>query len=118
MSYLLASTTIKAPNELNETNSTQYAQHRTLDGSIRRDFFGDNKRVWVLRYQNTKKADYDTIKTIYDSYLSTNTAKAWEVTETNYTVSATTVHVDLIERGFSVHGEDYISDFDLILTEV
>lgn len=117
MSYLLASTTIRAPQEFEEQNSTQFAQHRTLDGSIRRDFFGDNKRVWRLAYRNTKKVDYDTINGIYQSYLSTNSAQTWSVTETNYAVSATTVHVDLQERGFSVRGTDYISDFDLILTE-
>lgn len=117
MSYLLSATTIRAPQELTETNSTQYAQQRTLSGTVGRDYFGSNKRVWVLSYQNTKKADYDTIKTIYDSYLSTATAIAWQVTETNYTIAATTVHIDLQERGFSVRGTDYISDFDLILTE-
>lgn len=117
MSYLLSATTIRSPYEITETNSTQVAQNRTLSGAVTRDYFGSNKRVWILNYRNTKKADYDTIKTIYDSYLSTATAKAWQVTETNYTVAATTVHVDLQERSFSVRGEDYISDFDLILTE-
>lgn len=117
MAYVLASTTIRNPMEFTETNSTQVAQQRTLAGSINRDYFGSNKRVWALSYRNVKKADYDTIKTIYDSYLSTATAKAWQVTESNYTIAATTVHIDLQERGFSVRGVDYISDFDLILTE-
>lgn len=118
MSYILSGSNIRAPQEFEELNSTQYAEHRTLDGTVRRDFFGSNKRVWVLSYRNTKKVDYDTIKTIYDSYLSTGTAKTWEVTETNYDVNQTTVHVDLLERGFTVRGTDYISDFDLILKEV
>lgn len=117
MSYILAGSNIKAPQEMSESNSTQVAQNRTLSGAISRDYFGSNKRVWTLNYKNTKKADYDTIKTIYDSYLSTGTAQSWQVTETNYTISATTVHVDLIERAFSVRGEDYISDFTLTLTE-
>lgn len=117
MSYLLSGSTIKNPQEITERNSTQVAQNRVLSGAITRDYFGSNKRVWILSYRNTKKADYDTIKTIYDSYLSTATAKAWQVTETNYTVAATTVHIDLVEREFSVKGSDYISDFDLILTE-
>lgn len=117
MSYILDGTSIRNPHELVETNSTQVAQNRTLSGSITRDYFGSNKRVWKLKYSNTKKADYDTIKTIYDSYLSDNTAKSWQVTETNYTISATTVHIDLVEREFSVRGQDYISDFELTLTE-
>lgn len=117
MSYLLDGSSIRNPYEISERNSTQVAQNRTLSGAITRDYFGSNKRVWILNYRNTKKADYDTIKTIYDSYLSTATAKSWQVTETNYTIAATTVHVDLQERDFTVRGEDYISDFDLILTE-
>lgn len=117
MSYLLDATEIRRPTSLNEENNTQYAQNRTLDGNKNRDYFGSNKRVWSLDFANVKKSDYDTIKTIYDSYLSTGTAKSWSVTETNYTISSTTVHLDLQERGFSVRGTDYLSDFTLVLTE-
>lgn len=117
MAYLLDGSTIRSPMQMTEQNSTQAAQHRVLSGSVTRDYFGSNKRVWELNYRNVLKADYDTIKTIYDSYLSTGTAKSWQVTETNYTVSSTTVHVDLRERDFKVGGENYISNFDLVLTE-
>lgn len=117
MAYLLDGDTLRRPAQVEEENSTQVAQHRTLDGSYRRDYFGSNKRIWVLTYQNTQKTDYDVIKAIYDAYLSTNTAVTWEVTETNYTISQTTVHVDLRMREFSVKGDTYISDFDLVLTE-
>lgn len=117
MAYLLDGTEIRNPSQLHELNNTQMAQHRTLDGGIHRDHFGDNKRVWELVYRNAKKADYDEIKAIFDAYLSDSAAKSWEVTETNYPVSATTVHLDLRERGFTVRGSDYLSDFDLVLTE-
>lgn len=117
MAYLLAGSTIRRPIRLNVSNDTQMAQNRALSGSITRDYFGSNKRIWVLEYENTTKTDFDTINTIYTSYLSTGTAQTWEVTETNYTISQTSVHVDLKERGFRVGGTDYISDFTLILTE-
>lgn len=117
MAYLLDAQTIRNPHSIDESNSTQYAQQRTLDGSIGRDYFGDNKRTWTLAYRNVKKTDYDTIKAIYDSYLANGTTKTWEVTETNYTVSSTSVHIDLVQRNFSISGSSYISDFDLILTE-
>lgn len=117
MSYLLAGGAIRSPYKFDETNSTQYAQNRTLDGTKSRDYFGSNKRVWTLDYQNTNKTDYDTVKAIYDSYLMTGSTKTWQVTETNYPIASTNVHVDLIERGFSIRGEDYLSDFTLILTE-
>lgn len=117
MAYLLSAATIKAPNELQETNSTQMAQQRTLSGAVNRDYFGSNKRRWLLSYRNIKPTDYDTINTIYEAYLSTAVAVTWEVTETNYTVAATSVHVDLQVRSFTVRGDTYLSNFDVILTE-
>lgn len=117
MSYLLDSTSIRSPLTMTEENSSQFSEQRTLDGSINRDYIGDNKRTWILQYTNVKKTDYDTINTIYQSYLSTGTTKTWEITETNYTVSEVNVHVDLVNRSFTVGGEDYLSDFTLILTE-
>lgn len=117
MSYTLSGTAIRAPLTLNEKNLTQYAQQKTLSGSVGRDYFGSNKRVWTLSYENVNATDYATIYAIYQSYLTTGSAKAWVVDETNYTVAATTVHIDLLDRGFKVGGTDYLSDFDLILTE-
>lgn len=117
MPYILNATTLRAPNRIEETNSTQVAQIRTLQGTIGRDYFGSNKRIWKLDYKNVNATDYATIKAIYDSYLSTASAKSWSITEANYAVSATTVHVDLQQRSFSIKGSDYLSDFTLILTE-
>lgn len=118
MAFILDSTEIRAPYAIKESNDTQVAQNRSLSGAITRDYFGSNKRKWVLSYRNTQKAEYDIIKTIYTSYLTLGTGKTWAVTETNYTISSTTVHIDLVERSFNIRGSDYISDFDLILTEV
>ena len=117
MSYILNGTTIKPPNSGGEMNSTQFAQQRVLSGGVGRDYFGSNKRVWRYSYTNSSKADYDTINGLYQTYLSTGTALTWQVTETNYTVSQTNVHVDLLERDFNVTGSDYISDYTLTLTE-
>ena len=117
MPYILAGSTIRAPHEISESNSTQVAQNRTLSGSVTRDYFGSNKRVWMLEYRNVQLADYTTLKAIYDSYLANAVAKTWEITETNYTVAQTNVHLDLREREFRVRGQDYLSDYTLILTE-
>jgi hypothetical protein len=117
MSYTLNGTAIKAPNTMQENNSTQVAQQRTLSGDVGRDYFGSNKRIWTLGYKNCKKSAYDTINTIYQAYLTSGTAVTWVSDETNYAISSTTVHVDLLSRGFSVQGDDYISDFALTLTE-
>lgn len=117
MAYSLNGTTIKAPQTLQEDNSTQVAQQRTLSGAVGRDYFGSNKRIWTLTYENIKQADYTTINGIYATYLSTGTAVAFISTEANYSVSSTNVHIDLQSRGFKVGGSDYISDFTLVLTE-
>lgn len=117
MAYTLNSTSIRPPSSLKESNSTQLAQNRTLSGAVTRDYFGSNKKVWILEYKNLTKTDFDILNTIYQSYLTTGTAKSWAVSETNYTVSSTTVHVDLLQRDFSIPGTDYISNCSLILTE-
>jgi hypothetical protein len=117
MSYLLAATSIRSPNTMSEDNTTQVTQIRTLSGAINRDYFGSNKRIWKLEYKNLQKADYDTLNTIYQAYLLSGTPVAWQITETNYAVAATTVHVDLLSRDFSAKGSGYLSDITLILTE-
>lgn len=117
MAYLLNGATIKAPREMEERNSTQFVQNRTLNGAYNRDYFGSNKRIWVLSYENIKITDYDTINDIYELYLTDNDPKTWQVTETNYTVASVDVHIDLPEREFSVRGSGYISDFNVVLTE-
>ncbi len=117
MSYILDGTTIRSPHRISEGNSTQYAQNRVLDGSIARDYFGSNKRIWKLEYNNTQKAEYDVINAIYQAYLGDNTARSWESTETNYTIPSVNVHIDIQERGFSYSGTDYLSDFTVTLTE-
>ena len=70
--YTLNGTQIKNPQSITETvDNIQYAQQRTLSGSINRDYFGSNKRIWKLTYQNIPKASYDTIKAAYDAYTAT-----------------------------------------------
>lgn len=116
MSYILESVTLRSPSTFEEVNSTMFAQQRTLSGAIGRDYFGDNKRVWRLEYNTVNATDYTAIKNLYNTYLAGSTL-TWEITEPNYTISQTDVHVDLLERGFSVKGTDYLSDFTLTLTE-
>lgn len=117
MAYILDAVTIRAPHEIRESNSTQVAVQRTLDGSINRDYFGSNKRVFELTYENVKPTDYTTIKNIYESYLNTGSTKSFQITESNYSVSSIQVHVDLEERGFTVRGSSYISSFTVVLSE-
>lgn len=102
---------------MQEDNDTQVAQKRNLAGNIRRDYFGSNKRMWTLTYTAVNVSDYNVIRSIYDTYLSTGTAVPFILDETNYNFASTNVHVDLKSRGFKYLGSDYLSDFTLTLTE-
>lgn len=117
MPFILAGATIRNPLSIDESNDTQVAQQRTLSGAISRDYFGSNKRVWKLDFKNVNPIAWTVINNIYQSYLTTGTAQTWQVTEANYTIAQTNVHVDMKDRSFSVRGSSYISDFTLILTE-
>lgn len=117
MSFLLSGSAIKGSQSIEETNSTQVAQQRTLSGNVGRDFFGSNKRIWKLEYKNVNPTAFAVINTIYQNYLTTGTTVTWQVTEANYTVASTLVHVDMAVRSFNVRGSSYVSDFTLILTE-
>lgn len=117
MSFILGGSTIKGPNTFEETNSTLLAEQRVLSGAVGRDYFGSNKRVWRLDYKNVNTTSFTTINNVYQTYLTSGTAQTWHVTETNYTISSTNVHIDLLLRGFNIRGSSYISDFTLVLTE-
>lgn len=117
MAYTLNGTEIRRPNSMDEDNSTQVVQQRTLNGQVSRDYFGRNKRVWRLEFAVVTKADYDIINAIYTAYLSTGDPVEFISTEGSYPVAATDVHVDLLRRSFNRRGDGYLSDFTLILTE-
>lgn len=117
MSFILNGSTIRRPNKLNETNLTQFAEQQTLSGAIGRDYFGNNKRIWTLQYDNLNATDYAALKALYNTYLTNGTGLSWQVTEANYTVAATTVHVDLQNRDFTVPGSSYLSGVSLVLKE-
>jgi hypothetical protein len=120
MSFLLNGSVIRKPNSMNESNSTQVAQNRTLGGNINRDYFGNNKRVFTLSYQNVNYTDWSTVNTLYQTYLTNKTTQNFQITDTNYNGAATAAlacHIDLLTRDFKIPGSTYLTDFVLILTE-
>ena len=117
MSFILGGSTLKGPNTFEEDNSTLMAEQRVLSGAVARDYFGSNKRIWRLTYTNLNVTAFNTINSVYQTYLTSGSTQTWQVTETNYTISSTKVHIDLLQRNFNVRGSSYISDVTLILTE-
>jgi hypothetical protein len=120
MAYVLGGVEIRNPMGVSEKKIERFSQVQTLDGRIHRDYYNSlvgTKHIWTLEYENATAAEYSAIKTIYDTYKNTDTVQTWEVTESNFTVAETNVHIDLIERKFSTPGTDYLASFQLILTE-
>lgn len=114
--YTLNSIQIRRPSGISEGNSTMSVQIKTLDGQVNRDYFGSNKRVWSLSYNNITTTDYNVIKTIYDNFVDTEVPVPWVLNDANYNYSAT-VHIDIEDREFVVRGLTYLTNFNLILTE-
>jgi len=117
MPYYIDDQLIRSPSNLSEDNNIQYAQNRTLDGTVTRDYFGDIKRVWTLNFETVNKDDYFTIRAIYNDYLTNQNAIHFEITEDNYTILQTSVFMDIPTRSFGIKGTDYLSDFTVTLTE-
>lgn len=116
MGYTLNATSIKSPKNMRVDNSTQYAENRTLGGSVGRDYFGSNKQIWVLDYENLNSTDFATIQTLYQLYLSNHSPLAFVISEGVYTATAS-VHVDLLTRSFGIPGSSYLSTTTLTLKE-
>lgn len=115
MSYVIEGLTIRRPNGMTEGNSTQFAQQRPLAGNVARDYFGANKRVWTLNWDNLNVTDYTVLNQVYQDYLVVG-ARSFQITEPNYSISAL-CHIDLPQRAFSIPGSSYISDVTMTLTE-
>lgn len=114
VAYVLGGISIQPPHRFSEANDTLYAENRVLEGDINRDFFGENKRVWDLEYENLNPEDSAIIKALYYDYLDSGETKTWEVTGDNYFITETSVHIDLPDR--TIHPA-YITSFVIRLTE-
>lgn len=115
--YSIGGQKIKAPQQMKEGRVEQYAQQKALDGSVNRDYFSSRegtKRIWTLTYYNILPAAYNVIDAVYTIYKLTDTTQAFVVSDLSI---STDVHMDLVDRDFSVSGNDYLSSFTLVLTE-
>lgn len=114
--FILDGVRIKPPYSIKESKNPLMAMSRTMDGSYMRDYFSSTKRVWMLTYVLITTTDYDNIHDLYTAYLEDAQPVTWEINQDNYPVTAN-VHIDMVERTYTVKGSSYISGFDLILTE-
>lgn len=115
MSYLLGGVSIKRPSSMSVSRESQFAQQKTLDGSVNRDYLGSDKLVFELVYDNITTGDYTVLIERYDDYIDNGT-RFFDTTG-EAVEYGTLVHVDLRPREFRVKGSSYISRAVLILTE-
>lgn len=113
MAFLLNSQTLARPQSVTDEPVEVAITHTTISGTAKRDISARKKR-YILRYENISKSDADTILAIYNL----KAVVKFEMTETNLTVSERDVLVDLSIRDYGVPGTSYLSNFNLILTEV
>jgi len=112
MAYLLDGTTIKRPNSIKREPIEVAADHITISGKTKRDITARKYR-YILSYKNISKTDADTLVTIYNQ----KAVVTFQSTEANFPVSLRNVHVDIGDRDYLYPGSDYLSTFNLILTE-
>lgn len=113
MAYLLDSTTIKSPNSFKREQIEIGVEHTSIDGETRKSITKRKER-FILTYENLTQSDASTIISIWNQEETVD----FESTETNNTISATSVHVDIKNRDYRHRGTSYLESFDLILTEV
>lgn len=113
MAYILGGVTLLNPKvfqreflELSKTNTTFKGE------SLRR--VENRKERFVLTYQHLTEAQADTILAEYNL----NEVRTFEVTEDNLTIGPTDVLVEVSGREYILGGKTYLSNLDLVLTEV
>ena len=111
MSYLLGAITLPNPTNFTRKQIEVGASNTSLTGRTSKDIF-HRKEQFVLEFEWISSADVTNIIGEYDL----QTCRNFQVTETNLTIAATLVHIEIDERAYH-KGPDYYENFVLTLTE-
>lgn len=113
MSYILDGLTLPQPKGFTRKQIETGKTLQLLDGTTKKDIT-NRKEQYVLLFQKLTQAEIALILTKYNLL----TTLSFQVTETNLTIAATTVHMELLSRKYLTKGNEYREDITLILTEV
>ena len=113
MAFLLGDTTLPNPKSFKRDFLETLASNLLIDGKTTRRI-ENRKEKFTLVYQNLTPA----IASGIISEFNTEETRLFEVTETNLSISATKVHVDISVRSYPPTGKVYRQDLNVILTEV
>jgi len=108
----LNSQTIPSPQDMQMETIETSVELDTITGKTRRQVFNRKKR-YTLIYNQISQNDVNTLFNILDL----DTAVDFEYSDTNYSISTTSVHVFIPNENF-LRGASYIERLNLILLEV
>lgn len=113
MAYLLGDITLPNPKRFERRTVEMSKVNDTINGTTKKDIV-NRKEQFVLDYTNLTQAQVASILSEYNTQIT----REFEVTESNLTISATEVHIDIPGRAYNTKGDQYREDLTLILTEV
>lgn len=113
MSYTLGSITLPRPNAFRREVVEKSSKIVTLDNTTKKDITGRKER-FVLTYTMLTQAEIASLLSEFDLL----TVRNFTVSETNLTISATSVHIEYDVREYNTGGNEYREDLTLILEEV
>jgi hypothetical protein len=112
MSYTLGSITLKNPVKFTRQPLEISSENTSIEGRSTKDIFC-RKEQFSLEFRALTQAQVSEIMSEYNLLTTRN----FTVSETNLTIAATPVHIDIKNRSF-YKGDEYREDLTLLLTEV
>ena len=113
MAYLLGDLTLPTPKGFRRKFMETGASNVTIEGETTKKV-ENRKERFTLVYQNLTPAQANAILAEYELDM----VRDFQVTESNLTIAATGVLIDVDVRNYPLTGKEYRQDFKLILTEV
>lgn len=113
MSFIIGSVTLPAPVDFTREIIEVQRVNLLLNATTTRNFITRKER-FVLQFQHLTPAEVSSILSEYELYTTRN----FSVSETNLTISATQVLIDVTNREYATKGTEFRENLTLILTEV
>lgn len=113
MAYIIGALTLPRPKAFARDTIEKSVTHELLDGTTKRDV-QNRKEKYTLEFRYLTQAQVGQILAEYNL----ETARNFQVTETNLTIASTPVLIDIRRREYNTPGNEYREDITLILEEV
>lgn len=113
MAYYLGSITLPRPKVFRKEIVEKSNKIVTLSNTTKKDITGRKYR-YILEFRYLTQSQVDSILSEYNLL----TTRDFSSDETNNTIAATNVHIEMEVREYNIPGIEYREDFVLILEEV